>query len=76
MSKFSPFEILLRLLEKNDFERKHTFIDVVSALCYDGNEIWINVFVQNGSIVEYATLWVNVLVSIFWRNFNDLLWVV
>lgn len=50
-----------------------TFVYVVRSLRDDGNEIWIDVLVQNGSIVEHSALRMDVFVGIFRSDFNDFL---
>lgn len=78
----------LRIARKNEIKNpfsfdlsvdrmiRRTFVHVVFALGHDGNEVRIYVFVQNRSIIQDASLWMNVLDWIFRCNFSDFLRIV
>lgn len=57
-------------------ENYRTFVDVIGALCNDGNEIRIYVFIQNRSVVQDAPLRMHVLVGIFRCDLCDFLRIV
>lgn len=54
----------------------HTFVDTVDALGHDCNQIRIDVFVQNWTIVEHTPLRVHMFHRVFRGYFNYFLWIV